>query len=472
MIVRDEELHLRSCIQPVADLFDEIIVVDTGSHDRTRELAAELGAKVFEFPWCDSFAAARNVSIDHATGDWIFWLDADDRIDFQNIERLRKLFASLGDEDRVYMMTCLSLAQYDVDPAQVLPHCRLFRRHPQLRWERRVHEQIVTAAEALGHEIVATDIRIQHIGSRDPALSRRKANRNLRLLRLDYAINPSDPVTLYNLGTAYRQMGEPGEALVYLLGSLKHANAAADWTRGLYAATADVLATLARREEALSMLAQGMVHFPHDVELLTRRASLLSQMGDLGGAEQCLLKIMRSPQSCMATGCEKILDRREARWLLGSVYQEQGRFREAERIFQELLFDFPDNVQAWVGLGHVYLAQRRHDGVEYASRQLDKCLCGAAYAAILRAEDCMARTEMQRARELVDKAIELAPRMVWPRMVLAEWLEATGHSVDECIAAHRDVLRMSPGNAFSSARIEILSRRQGVSVPLWTSVIA
>jgi Tfp pilus assembly protein PilF len=178
------------------------------------------------------------------------------------------------------------------------------------------------------------------------------------------------------------------------------------------------------------------------------------------------------PSNCLTTGCEKILDRREGRWLLASVYQEQGRFREAERMFQEILFDFPAYVQAWVGLGHVYLAQRRHDSVEYSARQLDKCHCGGAYAATLRAEDCMARTEMQRARELIDKAIELAPKMVWPRMVLAEWLEANGHPLEACIAAHRDVLRMSPGNAFTTSRLDILARRQVVSVPLWTSIIA
>jgi len=477
MIVRDEESQLRTCIEPVATLFDEIIVVDTGSRDGTRQLAAELGAKVFEFAWCDDFAAARNASIENATGDWIFWLDADDRLDADNIERLKCLFESLGDENRAYIMTCLSLPQYDVDPAQVLPHCRLFRRHPKLRWSHRVHEQILAAVECQGHEVVGTDIRIQHVGSRNPVLSRRKANRNLRLLRLDYAIDPTNPVTLYNLGTTYHNLGEAGEALTYLLSSLKHVDHSADWVRGLFAVVGDVLANLGRREEALAILSQGLTRFPHDSGLLTRRAALLSQVGDLGGAEQCLLKLLRAPQeNCLTTGCEKTIDRREARWLLGSVYQEQGRFREGERVFQELLAEYPEYVQAWVGLGHIYLAQRRHEDVEYVSRQLEKCRCGAAYAAFMRAEGCMDRGEMKVARELIDKAIELAPRMVWPRLVLAEWLEESGAPLNDCIAAHRDVLRMSPGNAFASARIDALMRRdslgQGVSVPLWTSIIA
>jgi glycosyltransferase involved in cell wall biosynthesis len=79
--VKDEEAQLPGCLQAAADLVDEVIVVDTGSADRTKEVAAGLGARVFDFPWCDSFAAARNESLRHATGDWIFWLDGDEYLD-------------------------------------------------------------------------------------------------------------------------------------------------------------------------------------------------------------------------------------------------------------------------------------------------------------------------------------------------------------------------------------------------------
>jgi glycosyltransferase involved in cell wall biosynthesis len=64
----------------VADLVDEVIVVDTGSTDRTVAVAEQMGARVFHFPWVDNFAAARNESLRHATGEWIFWMDADDRL--------------------------------------------------------------------------------------------------------------------------------------------------------------------------------------------------------------------------------------------------------------------------------------------------------------------------------------------------------------------------------------------------------
>src|SRR5262249_55825806 len=84
MIVKDEEANLPACLGSVADLVDEVVVVDTGSADRTREVAARYGAKVYDFAWVDSFAAARNESLRHATGDWVLWLDADGRLDAGN----------------------------------------------------------------------------------------------------------------------------------------------------------------------------------------------------------------------------------------------------------------------------------------------------------------------------------------------------------------------------------------------------
>ena len=95
LIVRDEEKNLPACLSSVAGLFDEIIVVDTGSKDRTRMIALEFGARVFDFVWVDDFAAARNAALARATGDYAFWLDADDVVDPPEREKLRELLDGL-----------------------------------------------------------------------------------------------------------------------------------------------------------------------------------------------------------------------------------------------------------------------------------------------------------------------------------------------------------------------------------------
>jgi glycosyltransferase involved in cell wall biosynthesis len=95
MIVKNEEENLPRCLASVEGVFDEIIVVDTGSTDRTKEIAREFGAKVFDFEWIDSFAAARNEALSHATGDYAFWLDADDEVEPAERVKLVALLAGL-----------------------------------------------------------------------------------------------------------------------------------------------------------------------------------------------------------------------------------------------------------------------------------------------------------------------------------------------------------------------------------------
>ena len=94
MIVKNEEDVLGRCLDSVADLVDEIVIVDTGSTDRTREIAARFTDQIFDFPWQDDFAAARNESFAHATMDYCMWLDADDVL----LEEDREKFLDMIDQ--------------------------------------------------------------------------------------------------------------------------------------------------------------------------------------------------------------------------------------------------------------------------------------------------------------------------------------------------------------------------------------
>ena len=80
MIVKDEEENLPRLLTSIKGLADEVIVVDTGSKDNTVRIAKDFGAKVYHFPWCDDFSAARNESLKYATKDFILWLDGDDEV--------------------------------------------------------------------------------------------------------------------------------------------------------------------------------------------------------------------------------------------------------------------------------------------------------------------------------------------------------------------------------------------------------
>lgn len=213
MIVKNEEVNLAECLGPATELVSEIIVVDTGSTDATKAVAARFGARVFDFPWCDDFSAARNESLRHATGEWIFWLDADDRLDELNRRQLASLFAQLPDENAVYMMSTRSVLRSGT--STVADQARLFRNDPQIRWRYRVHEQIALAAMELGGVVRHTSIVIEHAGYRNAEVQVQKWRRNLRLLQLDEAERPQDPAVWFYLGSTYRSLGDHDAATSY-----------------------------------------------------------------------------------------------------------------------------------------------------------------------------------------------------------------------------------------------------------------
>ena len=129
MIVRDEQENLPNCLESVRGIFDEIVVVDTGSVDRTKEIAREFGAKVFDFVWIDDFAAARNEALSHATCDYAFWLDADDVIDpGQRDALIARVHQMMGNSQEA-LRTCVLGLKLDPEDAELWFRKAVVHRH-------------------------------------------------------------------------------------------------------------------------------------------------------------------------------------------------------------------------------------------------------------------------------------------------------------------------------------------------------
>lgn len=274
MIVRNEAADLPRALATAGDLVDEIVVVDTGSDDDTRQVAAAArdrhgaAAKVFDFAWCDDFSAARNESLRHASGEWIFWMDADDWLDGANRRALAELFARLGDENVVYQMFHTSPAAADGGhPASVATQDRLFRNLPQIRWQGRVHEQIVPAVVRSGGAVRPTAIAILHSGYEFAAIRQHKLVRNLRLLELDRIERPDDPYVLFYLGMTYAMSGRAAEALTCLDRSRQLLPPRSRFLPRLYLLAADCWRILGHGDQALQTCREGLATFPEDTEL-------------------------------------------------------------------------------------------------------------------------------------------------------------------------------------------------------------
>lgn len=171
MIVKNEEDVLARCLQSVCDLMDEIIIVDTGSSDRTREIAKEYTEQVYDFTWIDDFSAARNYSFSFATMDYTMWLDADDVLLEEDRQALRRLKQELSPEIDVVMMKYHTAFDEEGKPTFSYYRERLVKTALHLTWQGAVHE-VITPTGNIRYEEIAVTHRKLHPSDPD---------RNLRI---------------------------------------------------------------------------------------------------------------------------------------------------------------------------------------------------------------------------------------------------------------------------------------------------
>ena len=466
MIVKDEERNLPDCLRPVADLVSEIVVVDTGSTDRTREVAAGFGARVFDVPWKDSFAAARNESLRLATRDWVFWLDADDRLDPQNRQRLQVLFAGLRDENVAYLMKCVLPEGLKAGVGKEVDHLRLFHRHPEAHWEYRVHEQILPALRRLGRKVQRADVVIRHVGNPSEGSRRQKVAAYHRLLELENAERPNDPYMLFKLGESALSMQGPAAALPLLRRSLARGRPNSPITPKLYGLIAHCHRSIGQPAEALAACQEGRRRFPADAALLFREAQIRREQGDLGGAEERLLGLLGAgARPGLHLGEPTGLNDYKARNELALVYRHQGRMREAEAQWLAVVAEHPEFAWAWYGLAGMYLQWGEWSAVERIGRGLEDPAAtdppGRVLAVALRARLHMARREPTAARTVLEAAVSELPEEALLWVLLSHALLQEDKDLGAAERALRRVLELSPGSTEARHNLRILNARLG-----------
>lgn len=182
MIVKNEEAVLARCLDSVADLVDEIIVVDTGSADRTKQIAAEYTDKIYDFQWVHDFSAARNYAFSLASCDYIYSADADEVLDQENRIRFRLLKEELLPQVEIVQMKYGNQLQYNTVynyDEEYRP--KLFKRLRQFTWIEPIHETVRLQPVIYDSDVVITHMPVQSHGSRDLANFERQVREGRRL---------------------------------------------------------------------------------------------------------------------------------------------------------------------------------------------------------------------------------------------------------------------------------------------------
>ena len=171
MIVKNEEDVIGRCLECVSDIFDEIIVVDTGSEDKTRDIVKKYTKNLYYFKWIEDFAAARNYAFSKATKDYIMWLDADDIILDKDKEKIKELKINMDKSIDMVMMKYNTSFDSDGNVTFSYYRERIFKRSKKFRWIGEIHEVI-----PLEGNIIYSDAAISHkkLKNNDP-------KRNLRI---------------------------------------------------------------------------------------------------------------------------------------------------------------------------------------------------------------------------------------------------------------------------------------------------
>lgn len=274
MIVKNESDLLGTCLESAKGVVDEIIVVDTGSTDHTKDIALSFGAKVYDFPWVHDFSAARNFAKEHATSQWIIQLDADEYL----TDHAKGILKDTVHHAMEYALN-IQIKNYNEQTKNYVLHQypRIYRNVPEIRYHHRIHEQLLYDGKPIDTE--ETDVQIIHLGYTDEIVKKKnKKARNIRLLQEELRTNPKDGFMHFNLGNELMKANELKKAL-------KHYQVAHKETMNSTIKTASILQItkalyqLKEYNQALMVLKDAKALYPDYTDLWLIEGEVYEELG-------------------------------------------------------------------------------------------------------------------------------------------------------------------------------------------------
>jgi tetratricopeptide (TPR) repeat protein len=460
MIVKDEEEMLPKCLAAVAPAVDEIIIVDTGSTDRTIEIANEFGAKVIEQPWTGSFSDARNTSFEHATSDWIIYLDADEVLLAEDVERLRAITGRIWREG-FYLVETSYTGELGDGGAVTNVAMRVFRNRPHYRFEGRLHEQIAHNLPTYAvSRLEQSSVRVDHYGYlgavRD---AKEKSRRNLELLKAQQAESAPSAFIHFNIGTEYAVIGDHRSALGEFEQALSLARTTGeedhDFIPALVHRLVTALNACGRPQEAIARAEDGLARFPGFTDLVFNQAFASLSMGKEDDAitywERCIAMGDAPSRYGAAVGAGT----HRPRIALAELYTRRGELDRARELLDWCVAERPD----FVGVVDPYATVLLRSGAapDAVSTEIERRLEDLTPTGRFMLGGTLYRHGAMAAAEIQFRAVlEARPSSAQVRVRLAESLLNQRRYAE----AGAESAQIDDGDAYAAlaARIELWSR--------------
>ncbi|WP_096199101.1 glycosyltransferase [Bacillus sp. FJAT-45350] len=345
MICKNEEKMIARCLNSIKHVVDEMIVVDTGSTDKTIQIATSLGAKVYQHEWVHDFAVARNSGLERATGDWILFLDADEELHPEDGKKLRK-FAKYSRAPGCYLKLINFVGKSDnfkSSTKDTVPVLRFFRNHHDIRFVGRVHEQIGGSIRARYETkyIPYENIRIFHYGYLEDIVKEQdKIKRNFKLIKKQVEEEPKNPFHHYNIAGEYIRVNQ----FQFALEHLRKAKSLCEINRvgfGHLIVKKEItcLDFLGRHEEALEVCRNEIKRFQDYPDLLyiLGRCAIVCQKNE--EAKEAFRKVMTMTTPPSHYVIDVTIPKIKAPFYLAKLFEEVGEVGKALNFYEGILMN-------------------------------------------------------------------------------------------------------------------------------------
>ena len=354
MIVKNEEQYLSRCLNSVKEIVDEIIIVDTGSTDRTVEIAKSFNAKVYYFPWNDNFSQARNESLKYATKDWILILDADDELYPEDRENLKELLNKQLDENAIYFFETVNYYGSTIDENSVTINLnpRLFKNNRGTHYEGEIHNQLIHSNDI--YNVIYKYVKIHHYGYMNNNINyKNKRNRNITILNKQIKSNPEDAFAHFNLGTEYAILNDEKKALEHYYKSYEKFDPCNGYSFLLILRIAILNYRIKKYDTALKFIDIGTKHFPKFTDLYFLKSLIFRDMDmpmlQIKALEKCI-ELGEAPSELK---CFYGVGTFKAYYELGNIYMKLKDCDTAYNYYIEAIKAKPDFIQSVYCIAHI-----------------------------------------------------------------------------------------------------------------------